>query len=185
MNRLFWGIVAAVVLVSLAGGVAAIVGRATIESTRAQAEALRDGVREVRTALDSCLVERERLEQDFRRLEERAGALRSRIDELEELDPRGVPAERYDQYLESVDEYNETVPEWEGRADELQEMSDTCRALAERHNVRADSLRGFLVDAGLWEEGWEGPGGPATDDPNEEPTHDLDDDRGSEPEDPR
>lgn len=158
MSRLFWTLVGGVVLVSLAASTAAIVSRAAAESTRAQAEALRDEVRETRTELEWCLEERDRREAAFRRQEARTRELRSFIDRMEDLDPRGVPAEQYETYLEAVDEYNESLPEWDRRAEVLEQLSATCRELAEDHNLRADSLRTFLLEEGLLDEDWRPPG---------------------------
>jgi hypothetical protein len=158
LSRLFWTLVAGVVLISLAASTAAIVSRAAAESTRAQAEALRDEVRQTRTELEWCLEERHRREAAFRRQEERTRELRSFIDRMEDLDPRGVPAEQYETYLEAVDEYNESLPEWDRRAEVVEQLSATCRELAEDHNLQADSLRTFLLEEGLLGEDWRPPG---------------------------
>jgi chromosome segregation ATPase len=149
----------AAILVLVVGALAAgveVVGR-IIEDTpearaQARAEEIRDEVRELRPRLRQCLDELDRLEGAFRAQERATEDLRTWVDAFEELDDRGVPRDRYDEYLDVFDRYNESLPEWERRAAELEEVSAACRALAEAHNLRADSLRGLLLDAGILDE---------------------------------
>lgn len=156
MKRFFW--IMAIVVVGVAGalGAVSVVGQMAESATRAEAEELRDEVREVRSELERCLEDLEQKEWAFRSHERSTQALRDRVESFETMDERGVPSERYDEYLEAFDRYNESLPEWERLGAELEELSQSCRLLAEEHNLRADSLASFLVEEGLWEETWRG-----------------------------
>jgi hypothetical protein len=127
------------------------------------AESLRDEVRELRAEVGACFETRERIELRFHALTRRTHELREALDELEALDPRGVPADRYDRYLELVGEFNAMIPEWEREADDLEGRAAACRALADDHNLKVDSLRRLLVDAGIWNEAWLDQGLPEAD----------------------
>ena len=72
-------------------------------------------------------------------------SLRSRVRALEQMDPRGVPMDSYETYLETFDEYNAAVPGWNERADTLQAQWTRCRAVTEMHNQLADSLRQLMA----------------------------------------
>jgi hypothetical protein len=111
-----------------------------------RAEELRDEILEFQGHVDDCLGRRAILETRFREAMERTDTLRHRIEELESLDPEGVPAERYPEYLEVFDEYNESLPEWERLGEALREEVLRCQDLAETHNVRVERLRELLVE---------------------------------------
>lgn len=123
-------------------------------SDSAVALTLRDDLVGIRAELDACLSTRSQMELRFEELEREVARLRRAIDSLESVDARGVPAESYPAYLELVEDYNQTIPRWEVEGEELRQQSVRCRSLAEVHNARADSLRRFLVEAGIWEESW-------------------------------
>lgn len=142
----------AVVVVAGAGALVERLEEASPEGqARARAEALRDRIREVRPRMRACVDGLERAEEEFRSQERRTNDLRARVESLEELDAEGVPAERYEEYLEVFEGYNESLPEWERRADAVQELSARCRALGEEHNRLADSLRRIVAESGIWE----------------------------------
>ncbi len=162
MKRFFWIMAAVVVGVAGVLGAVSVMGEMAESATRAEAEELRDEVREVRSELELCLDELDEKEWAFRSHERSTQALRDRVESFETMDERGVPSERYDEYLETFDRYNESLPEWERLGAELEELSRSCRLLAEEHNLRADSLAAFLVQEGLWDESWRG-GPPPTD----------------------
>jgi hypothetical protein len=61
------------------------------------------------------------------------------------MDPRGVPADSYEAYLETFDAYNDAVPGWSERADTLQAQWRRCRDVTEVHNQLADSLRQLMA----------------------------------------
>lgn len=132
-------------------------------SPMAQAETIRDDLRVIRARLDTCLAAQDRMETRFRSLTRRTERLRERVDAFEAMDPDGVPATHYDEYLDLVDEYNESIPEWERKANGLRQYASGCRELVEFHNSWADSLRQTLAEAGVWDESW---GSPPTDDPS-------------------
>lgn len=124
---------------------------AEARSPRAMAEAVREDVRTVRSSLDACLDRLDRLEAAFRTQERTTGSLRAQIDGLEAMDDRGVPAERYEEYLEAVEAFNESLPRWEERADSVRAHASRCRRLVTTHNTLADSLQRLVIDAGFWE----------------------------------
>jgi len=154
MKRVFWMIVLLVVAVSLAAGAASMMQRLGDNGARADAEALRDEVRGLRAELNLCLDQMELRERAFREQERATELLRSQVEAFEAMDERGVPGDRYSEYLEVFDEYNESLPEWERLGEDLREVSETCRELARHHNALADSLSTFLVEEGLWDETW-------------------------------
>lgn len=127
------------------------------DSPMAQAEEIRDDLREIRSQLNSCLGTQNRMEARFRTVANRTEGLRAQVDEFEAMDPDGVPAQFYDEYLGLVEEYNESIPEWERQADSLREYASGCRTLVEIHNRWADSLRQALVETGVWDESWATP----------------------------
>lgn len=152
-------IVAGAVLVMAAGldVVDRILSDTPEARAQARAEELRDEVRELRPRLERCLDELDRAEGAFRAQEAATEGLRARVEAFEEVDAegvRGVPSDDYEDYIEVFERYNASLPEWERRAAEVEEFAAACRALAEAHNVRADSLRTLLVEAGIWEEEW-------------------------------
>jgi chromosome segregation ATPase len=141
-------------LLILMAGASALSRVSQANSAAAVAEELRVELLEVRNQLQVCLATQDRVELRFQTLTRDTERLRAELDELESLDPRGVPAARYTEYMQRVETFNESVPEWERQAEELRTLSARCRELIEVHNVRADSLQRFLVDAGIWEEAW-------------------------------
>ena len=77
------------------------------------------------------------------------GAMRARVDSFEALDPRGVPEDQYEAYMESFDNYNDSVAAWEERAGRLRTSEVACRTTIEDHNRLSDSLRAVLDAEGL------------------------------------
>ena len=154
MTRVLWVLAGTVVLVSLVTGAVSIVGQVVDNSRRAQAEELRDSVREVRADLNTCLDELDAKDRRFQSHQRVTSFLRNRVDELEGLDDRGVPRERYEEYLDVFDRYNEAVPEWRRLGDSLRVISTACRTLAQEHNERLAILTDFLEEEGLWDPDW-------------------------------
>lgn len=110
-------------------------------SPRERLHALRIELTRLRSVADSCLEAVSEEEDTFRSLNTRLDSLRGRIDTLESLDVRGVPADSYDTYIEAFRRYNRGVPTWQPAADSLQAHWRACRALVQQHNVLADSAR--------------------------------------------
>lgn len=138
---------AALLLAAAAIVVLGYVGGGGFLERRAQAaelERLRDGLGRLRAASEECQIAVQREERAFEEYRAEVDSLRQEIRDFESLDDRGVPAEQYEEYLEAFDDYNESVPLWEERADSLRARSEACRALVERHNTLADSLRTFI-----------------------------------------
>lgn len=110
-------------------------------------------VQEARVVADSCRRTLVQQESDFRRFDRFVDSLRSSVDAYEELDDRGVPRERYQEYLETFDGYNEAVARWDSVADSLRRSEASCRALIQSYNQLADSFRARLDSAGVEREG--------------------------------
>ena len=171
MLRNFWLWIAVVLGAGLlAAGASALEEMRYQATPRAQAEAYHTEVRESRTEVEACLEEMARNETYFRAQERLTGGLRAQLRSFEALDPRGVPTDIYEDYIEVFERYNASLPAWELRGESLRRISERCRDLAEAHNVRADSLRGLLEEAGLWEP----PPRSPLDPPSPQSAHDTD-----------
>jgi hypothetical protein len=131
-------------LVMLGIGVTALAVMAVVDYLRPippeiQLRALRGQLSELRAAADSC---RAALADGQARLlasDARFDSLKSIIDYYEGLDPRGVPADSYEAYLEIFNEYNEGIPDREAAGDTLRAHEQACHAIIESHNLIADS----------------------------------------------
>ncbi len=102
---------------------------------------LRQEMTDLRTAADSC---RQALASEEARLvasDERLDSLKALIDYYEGLDPRGVPADSYDVYIEIFNTFNEDIPARAAAGDTLQVHWAACRNLTQQHNAIADSAR--------------------------------------------
>ncbi|HKJ02672.1 MAG TPA: hypothetical protein VJ997_09460 [Longimicrobiales bacterium] len=140
-RKILLGLFAVAVLASLAASVWTLVERSR---TRQEILDLRDRVARARISADSCtnvLAYDQMLFQQFDRV---VDSLRGEVRVLEELDPRGVPEERYDEYMERFEGYNDSVAAWERRAEQLRASDAVCRTLIEAHNTLSDSVRGVL-----------------------------------------
>jgi uncharacterized protein YukE len=107
----------------------------------AEMEQLRTDVALLRVESHACQSEVAWEEADFQAYHGQVDSLRQEVRDLESRDPRGVPAEHYDDYLEVFARYNRSIPDWRERAEALQSMWEACRDVTERHNELADSLR--------------------------------------------
>lgn len=121
-------------------------------SLRERAVGVRDSLRALRARVDSCRMALANEEAFFRRYDRRVDSLRTRIREYESLDPRGVPQDSFEAYMDAFEDYNEAVPGWEARAESLRVHSRACRRRVRAHNVLTDSLRGLLVEMGELED---------------------------------
>jgi hypothetical protein len=104
-------------------------------------ERLRSDVLSLRAEVGLCQAELDTARLEFQAYNERVDSLRTEVREMEDLDVRGVPAPRYDDYLDAFDGYNRSIPGWQERADGLESRWEECRDLVQNHNVLADSLR--------------------------------------------
>jgi hypothetical protein len=102
-------------------------------------------LRDLREAVAACHAEVEAEQARFQAHQDRVDSLHAVV-RGHESDDRTVPAAEFDDYLEAFDAYNEAVRHWHDRAAALQTAWEECRALAERHNERVDSLTG----GGTW-----------------------------------
>lgn len=143
-----------------------VVGLATVRVKAAlerraeigEIERARSRLAELRAGVENCQAAVERERQAFDRYAASVDSLRTEVRHFEALDERGVPAARYDEYLETFDRYNDAIPGWEARADSLTAHAEACRELTLHHNELADSLRVRLEAAGR--EPWAGPDRP-------------------------
>jgi hypothetical protein len=119
------------------------------QQTAAEINRLREDLYRARAAADRCRGSLVNSESSLRTLGFTIDSLRSRVDSFEALDSRGVPAERYDEYMESFDGYNDSVAVWEGRERNLRAAEEACRATIEHHNALSDTLQQVLGDAGV------------------------------------
>lgn len=119
---------------------AAMEGRALQEDL----DAFRTDLAIHRAEANACQVALAEEEAAFHEYDERVDSLRGEVRGFEALDDRGVPGQRYGEYLEAYDEYNASVPDWQERADSLQALWEACQEAVHRHNALADSLRRWL-----------------------------------------
>lgn len=106
---------------------------------------LRDELRVLRAAADSCQASMEGEQLSMEVFDARLDSLRSRVRELESRDPRGVPADSYQVYLSAFDRYNDSVATWTARTDTVRARWTRCRSITEAHNTLADSVRRLLI----------------------------------------
>jgi len=110
---------------------------------------LRGDLFQARAASERCRGALENSETGLRAFDQVIAQLRAEVDSFEALDPRGVPEDRYQEYMVSFENYNDSVAAWEARAGRLRTSEAACRATIERHNALSDTLRAVLVEAGL------------------------------------
>lgn len=110
---------------------------------------LRTRVYMARVSADSCGNELAYQERLFRHFDDVVDSLRGKVRDYESLDARGVPEDRYDEYMEHFDGYNDSVAAWRAKADSLRATEDACRMFIARHNGLADSLRIRLEAEGV------------------------------------
>lgn len=114
-----------------------------------QLRILRHEMNDLRVAADSCREAVEREEAELRATDARFDSLRARIDYFERLDPRGVPADSYEAYLDVFNAFNAGIPERAAAGDTLEAHYQACRELVSRHNQIADSARALAAELGL------------------------------------
>lgn len=144
MNRKLLAALGVVIL----AGVVVVAARDLLERRRTVEEirTLRDQVHAARVSADSCSNELAYQERLFRRFDVLVDSLRGNVRSFERLDARGVPEERYDEYLEQFEGYNDSVAAWRAKALDLRGTEAACRSFIERHNSLADSLRSRLAE---------------------------------------
>jgi hypothetical protein len=116
---------------------------------RERLRVLRQDVSALRAAADSCRSALENEEAQLLASDARLDSLKSVIDYYEGLDPRGVPADSYEIYLETFNSYNSGVPVQTAASDSLQSHWKACRVITEQHNALADSARRFAEEHDL------------------------------------
>lgn len=112
--------------------------------TREELLDLRDRVAHARISADSCTNTLAYDQMLFGRFDQVVDSLKGEVRNLEALDSRGVPEERYEEYMEHFRGYNDSVAAWEHRADQLRASDAVCRLLIEVHNTLSDSVRSVL-----------------------------------------
>lgn len=118
-------------------------------SPEQQLRMLRRELRVQRAAADSCLDALRLEESALRSSDARFDSLRAVIEAFEGLDPRGVPADSYDAYIDAFNAYNEAIPAREEAGETLQVNWAACREIVESHNQLADSARALAEGLGL------------------------------------
>ena len=123
--------------------IGALAGRSFLErqAARRDFEALREELWSARSQADSCRVALIGKEQEFRRFDAFVDSLHARVRAFEDAAQGGVPGSEYSDYLTTFDRYNDSVAVWQDRADSLQAVEESCRALAGVHNTLQDSVR--------------------------------------------
>lgn len=119
--------------------------QATIE----EINRLRTDLHSARVSADRCRGSLQTSEAALRDLGIAIDSLRSVVDSFETLDGRGVPADRYPDYLEVFDSYNDSVASWEGREQRLRTAETSCHSTIEQHNAISDTLQAVLAEAGI------------------------------------
>ncbi len=111
-----------------------------VRAERTEIEGLRSQLTALRASADSCQATLAWRESDFHELDRRVDSLGTEVRDLEALDERGVPQERYPDYLEVFDSYNEAVAPWQAQADSLVAHWGVCRGMVDEHNLMVDSV---------------------------------------------
>ena len=139
-------------IVSLGIGAMIIIGAMRLverNQTAQEINRLRDELYRARVASDRCRGSLTNSESALLALGITIDSLRSRVESFETMDGQGVPAARYDEYLEIFDSYNDSVQVWEARERRLRATEESCRATIEEHNAFSDTLQRVLQDAGI------------------------------------
>ena len=118
-------------------------------STRERVDDVRERLRELRFAVNSCVAAMSFDEQAVQLRLADTDSLRGRIDALEALHPRGVPRDSFPVYMELVDRFNRTVASWDTLGAQARSRREECTVLVDRHNLLSDSLRVILETEGL------------------------------------
>lgn len=130
----------------LVTGASRIIERqATIE----EINRLRTELHRARVSADRCRGSLQTSEAALRDLGIAIDSLRGVVDSYEALDQRGVPADRYPDYLEVFDSYNDSVASWEDRERRLRTAETSCHSTIEEHNAISDTLQTVLAEAGI------------------------------------
>ncbi len=116
---------------------------------RERLRAMRNELVELRASADSCRTALDREETLLQASDARFDSLRNLIARYEGIDPRGVPADSYDLYLEAFNSYNEGIPAREAAGETLQAHWANCTVIIEQHNLLADSARQLAEESGL------------------------------------
>jgi predicted nucleic acid-binding Zn-ribbon protein len=139
-------------LAAIAAGSLVVTGAMRLverQRTANEISRLRDDLYRARASSDRCRNALANSESALRQLSLTIDSLRSRVDSFEAIDGRGVPANRYDEYLELFDSYNDSVTVWEARERRLRESEASCRETIESHNALSDSLQRVLEEEGI------------------------------------
>lgn len=108
---------------------------------------LRGALFQARASAERCRGSVESSEARLREFDEAISSLRAEVDSFETLDARGVPEDRYDEYMESFERYNDSVAAWDARVERLRNAETACRSTIERHNALRDTLQSVLDEA--------------------------------------
>jgi DNA mismatch repair ATPase MutS len=140
-------VVLALATIVVAGAMNLVERQHTVREIRS----LRDTLYASRVAADSCRWSLATQERRLQRYTALVDSLRGEVRDFEAMDARGVPEERYDEYIEHFEAYNDSVSSWEARAETLRVNEVGCRELVESHNALTDSLRRRIEAEGITE----------------------------------
>lgn len=115
-----------------------------LRSERLNIERQRRNLGLLRTASHECVAEVEQAQGRLESQNTRVDSLRAVVREMESLDPRGVPSERYEAYLETLEAYNLSTDAWQARADTLAARRDRCETLVRYHNALQDTVEAMV-----------------------------------------
>lgn len=126
-----------------------VVGFRVVRSLRPPdpAVVLRDSIAVLRASADSCRRDVDSGAARMRAYGRTLDSMRARVRGMEALDPRGVPADSYDVYIDAFDAYNDSVGQWPAREDSVRALDARCREVALKHNDLTDSLRALLFSS--------------------------------------
>jgi hypothetical protein len=140
------------ILLSLSAAALLFVGiDRLLERRRISAEVtrLRGELFQARASAERCRGQLTNSEARLREFDDVIARLRAQVDSFTALDDRGVPEDRYDEYMVSFEAYNDSVAAWDDRARRLRTSEASCRQTIEYHNALSDTLRMVLLEAGV------------------------------------
>lgn len=140
MNRRFL-VLALITAVVIVAGLLSVAR--TLRGPRA-IEDMRDVLAELRTATDSCHATLADSQDELLAYSDWLDSARARVRAMEDLHPRGVPADSYAIYMDVFRLYNDSAEMWEVRVAALEAERDACAATTAAHNAAIDSMRRLL-----------------------------------------
>lgn len=117
--------------------------------TAGEINRIREELYRARLSSDRCRGSLQTSQASLRTLSVIIDSMKIRVDSFETADGLGVPAARYDEYMDLFDSYNDSVTVWGRREQRLRTSETSCRSTIEAHNALSDSLQSVLINAGI------------------------------------